>query len=209
MISFANVSKQYGKQILFVDASFQLNPGEKAGLVGPNGAGKTTVAFALHVLAATDQEHLLIIAPKAVAVDLTEAQVISNGEKKTIADLDLEGVAMYNLVRGPEAGKLFHDKGRGNGYILTIGGKRIYIAGDTECTPEMKALTGIDVAFIPMNLPYTMPPAEAAECVVAFHPAVVYPFHYGESDVAEFAKGVEPAGIEVRQRNWYPNGMPF
>lgn len=145
----------------------------------------------------------VIIAPKAVATDLTEAQVISNGEKKTIAGLDLEGVPMYNLKRGPAPGQLFHDKGRGNGYILTLGGKRIYLAGDTECTTEMKALKNIDVAFIPMNLPYTMTPAEAADCAKAFAPKVAYPYHYRDSDPQEFANALKGTKTEVRLRKWY------
>ena len=111
---------------------------------------------------------------------------------------------MYNLTRGPSAGQLYHDKGRGNGYVLTIADKRIYIAGDTECTPEMKALRGIDVAFVPMNLPYTMPPSEAAPCVRAFAPKIVYPYHYRGSDPGELARALaDEKGIEVRLRNWY------
>ncbi|MGH9613005.1 MAG: MBL fold metallo-hydrolase, partial [Bryobacteraceae bacterium] len=96
-----------------------------------------------------------------------------------------------------------HDKGRGDGYVLTYGGKRFYIAGDTEGTPEMRALKNIDVAFIPMNLPYTMPPEEAAEAVKAFHPKIVYPYHYRGSDLSVFQKALEGSGIEVRIRNWY------
>ncbi len=79
----------------------------------------------------------------------------------------------------------------------------MYIAGDTEGTPDMRALKNIDVAFIPMNLPYTMTPEEAADAVRAFHPKVVYPYHYGASDVKAFAKALEGTGIEVRLRNWY------
>jgi L-ascorbate metabolism protein UlaG (beta-lactamase superfamily) len=145
----------------------------------------------------------VIIAPKAVAADITEAQTISNGEKKTIAGLDLEAVPMYNLQRGPQPGMLFHDKGRGNGYILTLGGKRIYLAGDTECTAEMKALKNIDVAFIPMNLPYTMPPSEAAECARVFQPKIAYPYHFRDSDPQEFADALKGTGVEVRIRKWY------
>lgn len=145
----------------------------------------------------------VVIGPRAVAATITEAQTIANGERKTIADLDLEGVAMYNLQRGPEAGKLFHDKGRGNGYILTLGGRRIYLAGDTECTAEMKALKDIDVAFIPMNLPYTMTPAEAADCARAFAPKVAYPYHFRGSDPQEFANALKGTATEVRLRKWY------
>jgi L-ascorbate metabolism protein UlaG (beta-lactamase superfamily) len=111
---------------------------------------------------------------------------------------------MYNLVRGPDAGKLFHDKGRGNGYVLTLGGKRIYFSGDTECVPEMKALKNIDIAFMTMNLPYTMPPEEAAGCVKVFKPKIVYPYHYRNSDLAVFTNALkDETGIEVRLRNWY------
>src|SRR5438128_334464 len=98
-----------------------------------------------------------IVAPAAAAAKLDGAVVMKNGETKEVGGIRVEAVPMYNLQRGPSPGQLFHDKGRGNGYIVTLGGKRIYIAGDTECIPEMKALTDIDVAFVPMNLPYTMP----------------------------------------------------
>jgi L-ascorbate metabolism protein UlaG (beta-lactamase superfamily) len=110
---------------------------------------------------------------------------------------------MYNLKRGPSEGKFYHDKGRGNGYILTYGGMRFYIAGDTEGIPEMRALKNIDVAFIPMNLPYTMTPEEAADAVKAFHPKIVYPYHYKGSDTKVFAKALDGTGIDVRLRDWY------
>lgn len=157
----------------------------------------------------------LIVAPPAVAEklpkDLGRVEVLKNGDKKTIATdadnswgVEVEAVPMYNLVRGPDAGLLFHDKGRGDGYVLKIDGKRVYVAGDTECTPEMKALKDIDVAFVPMNLPYTMPPSEAAECVNAFKPKIVYPYHYRQSNLEEFTKAISKAsGVEVRLRDWY------
>lgn len=110
---------------------------------------------------------------------------------------------MYNIKRGPAEGKVYHEKGRGNGYILTYGGKRFYIAGDTENIPEMRSLKNIDVAFVPMNLPYTMPPEEAAEAVKAFHPKVVYPYHYRGSDLKVFQKALAGTGIDVRLRDWY------
>lgn len=119
-----------------------------------------------------------IVAPKAVASQVAGARVLSNGEKTTVGPFAVEAVPMYNLKRGPSAGQLYHDKGRGNGYIVTYGGKRFYFSGDTEVTTEMKALKNIDVAFVCMNLPYTMTPQEAAEGVRAFHPAIVYPYHY-------------------------------
>jgi L-ascorbate metabolism protein UlaG (beta-lactamase superfamily) len=130
--------------------------------------------------------------------------VLANGQTKTIAGVSVEAVPMYNLQRGPSAGELFHTKGRGNGYIVTLGGKRLYFAGDTECTPEMKALKNIDVAFIPMNLPYTMPPAEAADCVKAFKPAIAIPYHFQGQKPEEFEAALKGSGIEVRILNWYP-----
>lgn len=144
-----------------------------------------------------------IFAPAEVAKTVMDATVIKNGETKTAGAITIEAVPMYNLKRGPADGKLYHDKGRGNGYIVSYGGTRIYIAGDTEGHPEMRALKNIDVAFIPMNLPYTMPPAEAADAVKAFKPKVVYPYHYRESKTEEFASALQGTGIDVRLRNWY------
>src|ERR1700688_4970108 len=145
-----------------------------------------------------------IIAPPAVVKTITTASPLSNGEKKTWGSWTIEAIPMYNLTRGPEAGKLYHDKGRGNGYILTYGGTRIYISGDTEGIPEMRALKNIDVAFVCMNLPYTMTPEEAADAVRAFHPKVVIPYHYSGSDPAVFQKALEGTGIEVRVLDFYP-----
>ena len=145
-----------------------------------------------------------VVIPAAAKDRVPDGTVIANGETKTVAGIAVEAVAMYNLQRGPAAGQLFHDKGRGNGYVVSLGGKRIYFAGDTECTPEMRALKNIDVAFIPMNLPYTMTPAEAAECARAFKPKIVYPYHYRGQKPEEFAAALKGEPIEVRLRNWYP-----
>jgi L-ascorbate metabolism protein UlaG (beta-lactamase superfamily) len=131
-------------------------------------------------------------------------EVLANGATKTVAGVSIEAVPMYNLERGPSPGQLFHPKGRGNGYILTLGGTRVYLAGDTECTPEMKALTNIDVAFLPMNLPYTMTPAEAAACARAFKPKVAIPYHYQGQNPQRFAEALQGTGIDVRLLNWYP-----
>ena len=147
-----------------------------------------------------------IIAPPAVVKTITTASPLSNGEKKTWGAWTIEAVPMYNLTRGPAAGKFYHDKGRGDGYILTYGGTRIYISGDTENIPEMRALKNIDVAFICMNLPYTMTPDEAADAVKAFHPKVAIPYHYSGSDLTVFQKDLAGTGIEVRLLEWYPKG---
>ena len=145
----------------------------------------------------------MIFAPDAVAKTITAATVINNGGTKMAGDWKIEAVPMYNLKRGPAEGKLYHDKGRGNGYVLTYGGKRIYISGDTEGTPEMKALKNIDVAFVCMNLPYTMPPEEAAEAVRVFKPKTVYPYHYRGSDLKVFETALAGSGVEVKLLDWY------
>lgn len=154
-------------------------------------------------IATVRKEGTQIIAPAAVKKTVADAKEMSNGETEKWDQFTIDAVPMYNLKRGPSEGKLFHDKGRGNGYVLTYGGMRFYIAGDTEGTPEMRALRNIDVAFVPMNLPYTMTPEEAAEAVKAFHPKVVYPYHYRESDTKIFAEALKGTGIDVRLRNWY------
>ena len=155
-------------------------------------------------VAALSKEGTEVLAPEAVAKTITQAKTISNGETQHWGAFTIEAVPMYNLKRGPAPGKLYHDKGRGNGYVLTYGGKRFYISGDTEGTPEMRALKNIDVALVCMNLPYTMPPEEAAEAVKAFHPRVVIPYHYRGSDLSIFQKALEGSGIEVRLLEWYP-----
>jgi L-ascorbate metabolism protein UlaG (beta-lactamase superfamily) len=155
-------------------------------------------------IAQVSKDDTEIFAAPAVVETVKGAHPIANGETKTWRGWSIEAIPAYNLTRGPAPGKLFHDKGRGNGYVLTYGGKRFYFSGDTEGVPEMRALKNIDVAFVCMNLPYTMPPDEAADAVKAFHPAIVIPYHYRGSDLAVFKKGLEGTGIEVRLLDWYP-----
>jgi len=157
------------------------------------------------VLAKLRKPGTVIFAPEAVAKTVTTATIIRNGETRTWEQWSIEAVPMYNIKRGPQPGTFYHDKGRGNGYVLTYGGKRFYFSGDTENIPEMRALRNIDVAFVCMNLPYTMTPEEAADAVRAFHPKVVYPYHYRGSDTKAFEKALAGTGIEVRLRNWYPS----
>lgn len=148
-----------------------------------------------------------VVAPPAVADQWGGIDtVLENGEIIAVGDILIEAVPMYNLERGPRDGELYHPPGRGNGYVVNFGLERIYISGDTECTPEVKALQDIDIAFLTMNLPYTMPPAEAAECVKAFKPEVVYPYHYRGSDLDVFTWRLEDTPeIEVRVLDWYPS----
>jgi L-ascorbate metabolism protein UlaG (beta-lactamase superfamily) len=159
-------------------------------------------------MATVTKEDTVVVASEDAARTLPTARGLANGMKLDLAlagvSVGIEAVAAYNLTRGPALGQLYHPKGRGNGYILTLGGKRIYVSGDTECIPEITALKNIDVAFMCMNLPYTQTPQEAAECVKKFRPAIVYPYHYRGQDPQVFADALrDEKGIEVRLRDWY------
>ncbi len=142
-----------------------------------------------------------IIASKVCAGKIKGAILMTNGDVKTALGLDIEAVPAYNIVHKNSNGDPFHPRGAGNGYIITFGDKRVYIAGDTENTPEMKALKNIDIAFLPMNLPYTMTPEMVADAAKAFRPTVLYPYHYGETDTSKLVKLLQSEkGIEVRVR---------
>lgn len=148
-----------------------------------------------------------VVADKLPAADKDHLVVLKNSDKSTQLGISIVAIPMYNLPESPTA---MHTKGRGNGYVLGIGDKHIYISGDTQGIPEMRSLRDIDVAFVCMNLPYTMDVPEAADAVLAFKPKIVYPYHYrgqnGLSDVNTFKSLVEKGDkkIEVRLRNWYP-----
>ncbi len=156
-----------------------------------------------------------IIVPQAVAEKLPakytdQLIIINNGETKEVQGIPIEAIPMYNLR---EEALKFHNKGRGNGYVITLGDKRIYFSGDTEDIKEMRALKYIDIAFICMNLPYTMTVESAANAVLEFKPKQVYPYHYrgteGLSDVVKFKELVsKDPSIEVLQLDWYPEKNP-
>ncbi|WP_192820535.1 MBL fold metallo-hydrolase [Rufibacter sp. LB8] len=163
-------------------------------------------------LEAVNTSKAIIIAPQAVVDQLPEALkakavVLGNGETTSQLGISVRVVPMYNL---PETADSRHPKGRGNGYVLEMGGKNIYLSGDTEDIVEMRALKNIDVAFVCMNLPFTMDVDQAASAVLDFKPKVVYPYHYrgqgGLSDVNAFKQKVDAGKkkIDVRLRNWYP-----
>jgi L-ascorbate metabolism protein UlaG (beta-lactamase superfamily) len=136
-----------------------------------------------------------------VAKELKDGIVLKNGEIKMVKGLKVEAVPAYNLVHMRSPGIPFHPKGAGNGYIVTFGDKRVYIAGDTENTPEMKSLKEIDIAFLPMNLPYTMTPEMVADAAKAFRPKILYPYHYGNTDTAKIIDLLkDEKDIEVRIR---------
>ncbi len=140
-----------------------------------------------------------VILPPACARQVTGGTVMTNGETRTELGIQVEAVAAYNLVHRREDGQLYHPKGEGNGYVLTFAGKRIYVAGDTENTPEMKALSKIDCAFLPMNLPYTMTPEMVADAARAFRPKILYPYHHmGTNQTELVALLKDTPGIEVR-----------
>ena len=198
-------------------------------LVDPYGGGQKFAAFPapdlvlitdIHgdhlnaeTLKALDLSAATLIAPAAVIDQLgdirfQETHALANGESRDWQSLAVEALPMYNL---PETEDSRHPKGRGNGYVLTLGGKRIYISGDTEDIAEMRELKDIDAAFVCMNQPYTMTVEQAADAVLAFGPARVYPFHYRGGggvfgDVARFKTLVNAGNdtIEVHLLNWYP-----
>ncbi len=127
--------------------------------------------------------------------------VMKAGDRQEIDNIIIEAVPAYNIVHERSPGQPFHPKGIGVGYILTIGDKRFYVAGDTENTPEMKALRDIDVAFLPMNLPYTMTPEMVADAAKAFNPKILYPYHFGDTDTSIITDLLKETGIIVRIRN--------
>ena len=157
-----------------------------------------------------DHAALTLVRKRNADVILTEkcAQKISGGivmddnDSEKVKGIKIKSVPAYNLVHKRDNGDFFHPKGEGNGYILTFGDTRVYIAGDTENTPEMKALKEIDIAFLPMNLPYTMTPEMVADAAKSFKPKILYPYHYGETDTKQIVELMSNTPeVEVRIRN--------
>jgi L-ascorbate metabolism protein UlaG (beta-lactamase superfamily) len=144
--------------------------------------------------------HTKVILTERAAAQLAGGLVMKNGDSLTVDGLQVEAVPAYNLVHKRENGEPFHPKGHGNGYVLTFGGLRLYIAGDTEDIPEMAALKDIHIAFLPMNLPYTMTPQMVAKAARSFLPRILYPYHYGNTDPQELIKLLAGSGVEVRIR---------
>ena len=127
---------------------------------------------------------------------------MKNSDVKTVEGLRIEAVPAYNIAHKLDTGQPFHPKGVGNGYIITFGDKRVYVAGDTENTPEVKALKNIDIAFLPMNLPYTMTPEMVGDAAKAFKPKILYPYHFGETDtskVVSLLKGTPEIEVRIRK----------
>jgi L-ascorbate metabolism protein UlaG (beta-lactamase superfamily) len=217
-------------------ASTQIEYGNRVIVVDPIGFATWTKKADIILITHSHGDHLdlntiaklkkagtKIIAPDSVedtieTIQGVDVEGIEPSERETISanqapytDIVVQAVPMYNLVRGPQPGKKYHPKANEwTGFIITLGGKRLYFAGDTEVTPEMKALRNIDAAFLPMNLPYTMTPQEAAQGARAFKPKVVYPYHFRSpfnkltGNEFTFRDALRGSGIQVRILDWYP-----
>lgn len=152
-------------------------------------------------LAAIRKPETRVLVAPACEGKVAGATVVRNGGSETLLGVTVEAVPAYNLVHKRPDGTPFHPKGEGNGYVVTFGKTRVYVAGDTEDVPEMRALQSIDVAFLPMNLPYTMTPEMVASAVRAFRPRILYPYHFGETDPARLGPLLaDVTGTEVRIR---------
>jgi L-ascorbate metabolism protein UlaG (beta-lactamase superfamily) len=156
----------------------------------------------LNALNAVRTEKTVVVLTETCAKQVQGGVVMVNGDVKTVEGLKIEAVPAYNLVHKRDTGQPFHPMGVGNGYIITFGDKRVYVAGDTENTSEMKALKKIDIAFLPMNLPYTMTPEMVADAAKAFKPKILYPYHFGETDtskVVSLLKGTLEIEVRIRK----------
>jgi len=152
-------------------------------------------------IAAVSTDKTVCVFARNCVQTLKKGIPMGNGDVKTVCGLTIEAIPAYNLVHKRDSGAHFHPKGNGNGYLITFGNKRVYVAGDTENTPETKALKDIDVAFLPMNLPYTMTPEMVADAAKAFKPKILYPYHFSDTDPNRLMELMKDAGeIEVRIR---------
>jgi len=151
-------------------------------------------------LALITQPQTKIIVSQSCKGQIDNSQVMLNGETQSFGDFKIEAVPAYNIVNKRPDGGAYHSRGNGNGYIINFGGKIIYIAGDTENNPEMAVLKNIDIAFLPMNLPYTMTPQMVADGAKIFMPAILYPYHFGETDPQLLVNLLKDTKIDVRIR---------
>src|SRR5690606_2523182 len=212
-VEHASAVLQWGDLTLYMDPV-----GEKALYGGQQAPDLILITdihgdhFSLETLQALDTKNTTLVVPQAVADQLPAdsgftVEIMANGEQREVLGVGIEAIPMYNLR---EEALKFHDKGRGNGYVLTLGGERIYFSGDTEDIPEMRALADVDKAFVCMNLPYTMTVESAADAVIEFKPLEVYPYHYrGSPDVSDVKRFKElvnagDPNIKVVQLDWYP-----
>ena len=148
------------------------------------------------------KEDTRIVCPEICRELVTNPFVMKNGDTLNISGIHILAVPAYNIQHKRDSGEPFHVKGAGNGYVLIFKDKKIYIAGDTEDIPEMADLKNIDIAFLPMNLPYTMSPEMVASAVKMFYPKIVYPYHFGDTDTGKLVKLLKNEDVEVRVRNF-------
>ena len=197
-------------RIQYDGKEIQIDPVSKLGNRSVNYAAmpKADYIFVTHEHA----DHYDAAALKTLSADKTQlvmnkrcadmygsGKVMANGDKLQLADISVEAVPAYNSTAGREQ---FHPKGRDNGYILTIDGLRIYIAGDTEDIPEMAQIKDIDIAFLPCNQPYTMTPDQLVRAAKVIKPKVLFPYHYGQTDLSSIPAQLEGTGIDVRIRHY-------
>ncbi len=163
----------------------------------------------LGAIKAIRSNRTVVAANPAAAEKIPGAMVMKNGDKKRFpgtrkdsTGIEVIAVPAYNLVHERSPGMPFHPKGQGNGYVLAFGDKRVYVAGDTENIPEMKALAGVDIAFLPMNLPYTMTPEMVADAARMIRPKILYPYHFGETDtsrIVELMRDRKETEVRIRR----------
>jgi L-ascorbate metabolism protein UlaG (beta-lactamase superfamily) len=201
-LGHASLLFQYGGKVIYVDpfskmADYSKLPKADLILLTHDHADHTD----LGAIGKIRTDKTVVILTEACSKKVKGGLVMRNGDVKSVAGLKIRAVPAYNLVHKRNSGQPYHPKGRGNGYVITFGDKNVYVAGDTENTPEMKALKNIDVAFLPVNLPYTMTAEMVVDAIKAFRPKVLYPYHYdlGQSDLPKLKglmKGIK--GIELR-----------
>ena len=155
----------------------------------------------IQALASIREEQTAVVLTKTCSQQVTGGMVMKNGDTQTIGGIHIEAVPAYNIIHKRSNGEPFHPQGIGNGYVMTFGDKRVYIAGDTEIIPDMDKLNDIHCAFLPMNLPYTMTPEMVADAAKAFRPHILYPYHYGSTETSQLEELLkDEKAIEVRIR---------
>lgn len=201
-IGHGSLMMKFGGKVIHIDPYIKLADYTKL--------PKADLVFITH----EHQDHLDLVAMQQVttaktsvvltakcAEKMPDGIIMKNGDIRKIEGITVEAVPAYNIVHKRDDGQPYHPKGIGNGYVLTFGDKRIYIAGDTENIPEMSLLKRIDIAFLPMNLPYTMTPEMVADAAGSFQPKVLYPYHFGETETARLVTLMKKnRDIEVRIR---------
>jgi L-ascorbate metabolism protein UlaG (beta-lactamase superfamily) len=201
-IGHASLMFKYGGKTIHIDPTSMVGDYSKL--------PKADIVFITHehfdhfdakALEQISTDKITVVSTPTVAKQCKNCIVMQNGDINTIEGLPVEAVPAYNIIHERSKGMPFHPKGVGNGYVITFGDLRVYIAGDTENVPEMKALKNIDIAFLPMNLPYTMTPEMVADATKAFNPKILYPYHFSETDTSRIADLLKDEKVEVRIRN--------